>query len=345
MTTGADLAELLGSVTAPASGGFNVALVEEDPSYRIGRGADGALVLLTPADSDPEPPTRLRRLSLDPRLRCSVTSSGRDPEEGDFGVVQFRTDDPDMVPPFLDVVAALIRLLGPDPADGEVSLAMRRLVRLFAAVAPMRGSVLGLWAELLAVVSSGSPAALVDAWHAHVDARFDFSAPGSRLEVKATTRDARIHHFSLQQVSPVAATTVTVLSCMTTETAAGTSVGDLVARLEHVLAGDAPRQMKLHEQVASVLGSDWWTHLDHRFDEQQALGSWALLPADQIPSVVCDEPAVLDVRLTVDCTDVVHESGPSGLAALIALDCVLAAADQPRLSTSSDQARVNSDRY
>lgn len=317
MTTGADLRDLLQPVVTPADSGFVVIPLTESPRFRIGRGVDGALVLLTPADADPEPPTRLRRLSLDPRLRCSVTIPGRAPEEGEFGVVQFRPDDAELIPHFLDVVAALVNLLGPDPADGEVSQAMRSLVRLFDHQAPMRGSVLGLWGELLAISGSSDPHALVDAWHTHVDARFDFSAPGHRLEVKATTLGERVHRFSLPQLQPVPATMVTILSFMTTETAAGTSVGDLVARLEHRLAGDPPRQMKLHQQVAEVLGSDWWTYLDHRFDEQQASKSWALLPAASVPRVECEDTAIREVRLVVDCSDVRPDSAPSGLAALI----------------------------
>jgi hypothetical protein len=317
VTTGAELATLLGSVTTPADSGFNVVPIPGDEHYRVGRGVDGALVLLTPADTDPGPPTRLRRLSLDPNLRCTLRVPGGAGEEGDFGVVQFRADDDALIPPFLDVVAALMRLLGPTPQPGEVSAAMRRLVRLFAATAAMRGSVLGLWGELLVIADAKDPDALADAWHAYVDARFDFSAPGSRLEVKTTTKDVRVHQFSLPQLEPVAASTVTVLSIMTTETQAGTSVGDLVARLEHLFAGNPTRQMKVHEQVADVLGADWPSHLGHRFDEQQAKESAVLLPADHIPRVESHDPAVLEVKLKVDCTDVDPEPAPTGLAALV----------------------------
>ena len=330
MTTGAGLARLLEAVVAPGDSGFNVVPVTGAEAYRIGRGVRGTLVLLTPADDDPEPPTRLRRLSLDPNLRCTLRAPGGagEGEEGDFGVVEFQVDDQALVPPFLDVVAALVRLLGDQPAPGEVSSGMRRLVRLFAANAAMRGSVLGLWAELLAITESTDARALVDAWHAHVDARFDFSAPGSRLEVKATTRDLRVHQFSLPQLQPVAGSEVTVLSVMTTETHAGTSIGQLVARLEHLLAGDPARQMKVHEQVADVLGADWPNHLEHRFDEQQAHESALLLPAREIPSVEVEDPAVLEVKLKIDCTDVEPDPAPRGLAALIGSSLVTAAATE-----------------
>lgn len=327
MTTGADLQRLLEPVPAPVDGGFEVVSVPDRPGYRVGRGEDGTLVLLTPPDVDPDPPTRLRRLWLDPRLRCTVRPLGGAPEEGEFGVVRLRVDDVALVAPFLDVVAALVRLLGEAPGPGEVSAAMRRLVRLFAANAPMRGSVLGLWAELLALTEAADVAALVDAWHAHVDARFDFSSPGSRLEVKATTRDQRVHQFSLPQLLPVAGSTVTVLSIMTTETSSGTSVADLVHWLEDALSGDAPRQMKLHEQVADVLGADWVNHLEHRFDEQQARESATLLPAVSVPRLEEPPPEVLEVRLTVDCSGVEPEHTPTGLAALVGSFAVVGTGD------------------
>lgn len=326
MTTGNELGELLGQITAPTETGFSVAVIPGHADFRIGRGIDGVLVLLTPADPDPDPPTKLRRLSLDPRLTCWLSGPDQSDEEGVFGVVQFRPDDDTLVEAYLDVVAALVRLLGDNPQPGEVSTSMRRLVALFESNAAMRGSVLGLWAEILAMIESSDPAALVDAWHAHVDARFDFSAPGSRLEVKATTRDVRVHQFSLPQLQPVAGSVITVLSIMTTETHAGTSIGQLVTRLEHLLAGDPARQMKLHEQVADVLGADWPNHLEHRFDEQQARESALLLPAGEIPRVVADDPAILEVRLKVDCTDVKPDAAPGGLAALISSTLVAEAA-------------------
>lgn len=316
MTTGADLRATLQRVTPPAVDGFSVLPVPGADGYRVGRGADNAVVLLTPADQAPEPPTRLRRLFLDPRLRCRVEAEGTTIED-DFGVVQFHVDDEALLQPFLDVAAAVIRMLGRSPAPGEVSSAMRRLVRLFDRAEPARGSVLGLWAELLVIDRSTDVAAMVDAWHAYVDARFDFAAAGSRLEVKATSKEARIHEFALRQLEPVEGAEVLVASIMTTETHAGTPVDELVSRLERRLDGDATRQMRVHEQVAATLGPDWMRHTDRRFDEWQGLKSLLLLPAPDIPRVDDPPREVVDVRLTVDCSDVPPESNPTGLAALI----------------------------
>jgi hypothetical protein len=320
MTTGLELRAALDQVTPPADTGFSVLPVPSARSFQIGRGADGAIALLTPADQAPEPPTRLKHLALDPRLRCRIEGADGSVLENEYGVVQFYADDDRLAQPFLDVAAAIIRLLGESPAAGEVSTAMRRLVRLFDRTDPARGSVLGLWAELLIVDRSTDPVRMVDAWHAYVDARFDFAAPGSRLEVKATTRDVRAHMFSLSQLEPVDGIAVVVASLVTTETSLGTSLAELVSRVEKRLDGDGARQMKIHEQVATVLGPDWVRHVDRRFDEKQAQNSLVLLAAERVPRVAAPPPEVIDVRLTVDCTSVEPLSGPTGLAALILLE-------------------------
>lgn len=231
--------------------------------------------------------------------------------------MQLSLEDDEMLEPFLGVAATIVRLLGASPAPGEVSAGMRRLVKIFDPSQPPRGSVLGLWAELHIIIESSSPAALVDAWHAHVDARFDFSAEGSRLEAKATTKGERVHMFNLRQLKPVVGSKVVVASVMTTETNAGCSVGELVQQLEALLAGDGARQMKVHTQVADTLGSDWVRHLGRRFDQTQARESLVLLDPALIPQVEDPPPGVLDVHLTVDCTDVPACSGSSGLAALV----------------------------
>jgi len=317
MTTGIELRSTLDQVTPPADTGFSVLPVPGAASFRIGRGTDGAIALLTPADPAPEPPTRLKHLALDPRLRCRIEGEDGAVVEDDYGVIQFYADDETLAQPFLDVAAAVIRLLGESPAAGDVSIAMRRLVRLFDRTDPARGSVLGLWAELLLIDRSSDPIGMVDAWHTYVDARFDFASPGSRLEVKATTRDVRAHMFSLPQLEPVEGTEVWVASVVTTETSLGTSLGELVQRVEKLLDGDGARQMKIHEQVATILGPDWVRHVDRRFDETQAQGSLGILPADKIPRVAPPPPEVIDVRLIVDCTNVEPVSDPTGLAALI----------------------------
>lgn len=317
MTTGDDLITALASIQRGGTSGFDVIDIGSAPGFKIGRDDENAVVLLTPADKSPEPPTQLWRLSLDPSITLSVRFADGSEERGEFGLIRLRLGEAEYLEPFLHVVANLIRIIGPDPSPGEVSIAMRRLVKLFDASPNPRGSVLGLWGELLVLCSTSDLTAIIDAWHADVDDRFDFAANGSRLEVKATTKMERQHIFSLEQLCPVPGASVSIASIMTTETNAGTSVNDLIIRAERLLDNDPMRQMRIHEVVAQTLGAEWARHVDHRFDEEQGRETLVLLPAAGIPRVGDVPVQVTGVRFTADCGHVVGELNPHGLAALI----------------------------
>jgi hypothetical protein len=317
MTASADLAAELEQVTSPASGGFVVRPVPSAPGYSIGRGEDAVVVLLTPPDDQPDPPTRLKSLTLEPRIHLVLEQQGARPVKEERGLVSLRLADPEILDPFLAVAAALVRLLGPMPAPGEVSAGMRRLVKVFDRTEAPRGSVLGLFGELVVIATSKDPRALVDAWHVRVDEKFDFAAAGSRLEVKTTTKGVREHMFGLRQLKPVPGADVRIASIMTTETSAGTSIGDLVTRVEAALGGDADRQVKVHQQVAMTLGSDWPQYLSHSFDEVQAAQSLVVLDPLLVPQVEDPPIEVVAVTLTVDCSHVPVDPAPVGLGALV----------------------------
>jgi hypothetical protein len=304
VTTGRALLDILARTPAPTSGGFNVHPIPGCPGYRVGRSEDGSVVLLTPADVDPDPPTRLLRVWLDPTLHCRLFHEDGEAEESSFGVVRLRQADDSLVEAFLDVAAGLVDLIGPGPAPGAVSSGMRRITRLFDPVAPVRGSVLGLWSELVVIDLGHDLGHMMNAWHAFVDSRFDFAAEGQRLEVKATTLDHRSHHFSLEQLLPAPGLDVVVASIMTTETNSGTSLRDLVNRLRYRLTADPHQAMRLNEQVAQTLGPDWASYLDRRFYEAQAKASLVFLPADGVGRPAEVPTGVSGVRFVADCSQV-----------------------------------------
>jgi hypothetical protein len=309
---------LLASIPEPTGTAYATELVKEYPGYRLGRGQEGSVVLLTPPDQDPEPPTRLRVLSLDPRIRCRVTDMNGMTHELDHGVVELRPDDPAVIPAFLAVARAVARIIGDNPAPGQVSRGMQRLVAMFETGFQARGSAVGLWGELFVIAHSHNPLQVAESWHATVDARFDFSDSGTRVDAKTTTRQARVHTFNLSQLQTVPGATSYIASVMTTETDLGTPISALVAEIESHLTSRPDLQMRIHELVAQTLGADWVTQADRRFDRDQAAASYSLLPAAQIPRVDDPPPEVTEVHLTVDCTDVPVAATTSGLAGLLA---------------------------
>jgi len=317
MTTTTELRECIDKVEATDEVGFDVVDVTSAPGFKIGRAKDAAIVLLTPFDAAPEPPTRLQRVSLDPSALLHVRHLDGTVEEGQWGLVQLNLGELEYLDTFLSVVANVIDVIGPAPEPGQVSIAMRRLVRLFDPSAAPRSSVLGLWGELLVLCSVTDAEEMLDSWHSDVDDRFDYAAQGSRLEVKTTTRTQRKHMFSLEQLLPVVGATTSVASVMTTETLAGTSLQQMISDAEELFASDPSRQMRVHEIVAATLGAEWYRHVDRAFDAQQAVESLRIFSALDVPKVESVPAEVTGVTFTADCTDVSPDGAPHGLAALV----------------------------
>ncbi|WP_343893795.1 PD-(D/E)XK motif protein [Janibacter melonis] len=297
--------------------GFDVIDIPAAPGFKVGRAEGAAIVLLTPADTAPEPPTQLQRISLQPSARLQVRHPNGIIEEGWWGLVQLNLGEVEYLDTFVSVIANVVNVVGQDPEPGRVSIAMRRLVRLFDAAAPPRGSVLGLWGELLLLRQMGSTTLALDSWHSNIDDRFDFAAPGSRLEVKTTTLSERRHKFSLEQLLPVQGAVTSVVSIMTTETLAGSSLQWMIAAIQESLSGDPERQMRVHEVVSSTLGPEWYRHVKRAFDAQQAIDSMRILRASDIPRVGAVPHGVTEVRFSVECGHIDPGHPPIGLSSLI----------------------------
>ena len=90
------------------------------------------------------------------------------------------------------------------------------------------------------------------------------------------------------------------MSVVTTETQPGTSVGDLVDMLLSQVP--VPQQLKLLEQVATILGPDWPENARRTFDRESGLAGLAVFKANSSPRVEPGPPTVLAVDLTVDLT-------------------------------------------
>lgn len=317
MTTAQELRECYDEVEATDEVGFDVVDVPSAAGFKLGQTKGAALVLLTPADASPEPPTRLQRVSLEPSAQLRIRHVGGRVEEGHWGVVQLNLGELEYLDTFLAVIANVIDVIGAKPEPGQVSIAMRRLVRLFDPTSTPRGSVVGLWGELLVLNSASDSNEMLDSWHSDVDDRFDFAAQGSRLEVKTTTRTERKHMFSLEQLLPVGGATTSIASVMTTETLAGTTVQQLISDAEELFATDPSRQMRIHEVVAATLGAEWFKHVHHAFDAKQAVETLMICPAAEVPRVSGVPAQVTGVTFTADCSDVEPAGAPHGLAALV----------------------------
>jgi hypothetical protein len=300
-----ELALALDSVSTPSGPGYTVASVPGAPGFRIGRDAEGSVVLLTPAEdaSNVGPPTRLRRLLVHSRTGVRIETSEGFVGDATVGLVELRGVTDDSARAFCGVAATIVELIGPEPGPGVIRAALRHVVALFEPRAGRRSSVLGLWGELLCILESENPIQMVEAWHVETDDRFDFAAPGVRLEVKTTQGGARVHEFDLAQLEAVDGASTRVVSVVTTATQAGSSVADLVTSVQERLGLRVDLAVKLWEMVAETIGDDWISDTaGSRWDRAEAVASLKVMAASSIPRI--REPlheAVLSVRLRVQC--------------------------------------------
>src|SRR5688572_31046055 len=100
VVSGGDLVAELTQVSAPSTSGFSVRDIPSAAGYKIGRGADGVIALLTPPDSQPEPPTKLRTLRLAPQVRVRMEDPDGSSSVADHGLVELQLEDDEMLEPF-----------------------------------------------------------------------------------------------------------------------------------------------------------------------------------------------------------------------------------------------------
>lgn len=279
--------------------------------HRIGRDSQGCPLLLLETSDQPSshrlPPIRLEHLSVQHDLLCRVSSPNRAADTADhtrFTVV--RCADADLTSYFLRVGTSIITALGPNPSRNKVSEVVGRLAELFQAMSrPPRGSVQGLWAELLIIAKSRDAQVMVEAWRIEPEDRFDFSRGDQRLEVKSASGHERRHHFALEQVRPPENVEALIASVFVERAGGGCSLSTLIDRVQARLRGDPDLALYVDQVVSTTLGTALRRGLEDRFDLQRAEATLAFYRAEDVPSVSPDlPPTISGVRFSADLTEV-----------------------------------------
>jgi len=281
---------------------FSAQAVEELSSYKLGKDVHcRPAVLISPSDpekSDIPYPIVLENISIRYDVHCQVTCIGQQDKLGRFIVIRCESNDSDLVEYFLRTMEVHIKSIELSPSFSQVASMVDKLVELFRALSqPSKKSIQGLWAELLIIAESSDPKLLLQAWHAKPDDRYDFYAGKQCIEVKSSSEQSRIHHFSLEQLNPPGDMKVIVASILVHRSNDGFSVVDIMDKLRSHLCEDYDLLAHLHQNVAVTLGSDWRQASFIKFDKQYSEQSIKIYNASSIPSVSCPVPLeVSDVR-------------------------------------------------
>ena len=242
----------------PGQSAFSVVPVADGRTYFVGKDVEGraSLLVTTPAGvpRKSRPPIRLGSLDAQFDLRCRVREVHD--WEGRFTILRCRARDQDLTRYFLAICETLLRVLGSNPSQHDVAIAVRRLAEILRRVArPSVRSLTGLFGELFLLSGSSDVVSALSAWRPEHHARFDFSLGAVRLDVKATSRRQRVHTFSYEQCNPQPGVLAVVASLHAETTGSGASLYSLIRSIEDRVSPRADLIFKLHENVAATLGA------------------------------------------------------------------------------------------
>ena len=276
-------------------------------SHYFGRDSQSRpCLLLELRDHSRRTPIRLALLEVQFAVPCRILDDDGSERIQTLTSIICRTTDNVVTGYFAHVAQTIVTIVGPSPSSNEVAQAVQRLTDLFQSLSrPTGRSVLGLFAELLAIHVSGDPRVALSAWRSTVDDRYDFSIANVRLEVKSTSDRVRSHYFSREQCMPPDGTVAVLLSVFVERSGGGLSIGELVDRIEAQLAEDAELIFRLHATVAATMGNATAEALSMRFDEQLARDSIRLYELAHIPAVRDELPVgVSQVRFRADMSQI-----------------------------------------
>jgi len=266
----------------------------EGTSHRIGKDTSGWPAILLKGTLDQTGARiRLEHLDVQHSVRCRVTS-GQNTEENLYTVIRCTEADDELAQYFLHTVEPVLKLLGSTPTFKEISSAISHLVELFRALTqPPIKSVIGLWAELFVIQNSKNTLALLQAWHATPEEKYDFSSGSQRIEVKSTSRRERVHHFSLEQLTPPSGCRVVVASLFVERNGGGISLREIIEEMRKDLTTEPDLQERLDRVVALTLGNALRQGYAARFDRELAQESLSFFDSVEIPKI--QEPLPLNI--------------------------------------------------
>lgn len=249
---------------------------------------------------------KLESISLDFDRDCELHSYTDRFQSGNYAIVCLESNASDLLEYFLESVYIVVKSLPNVPDERTVKSELSKLVALFSQLSrpPIR-TIQGLWGELIVIEQSKSPDYLVRAWRKSTSDQFDFNDGQDKIEVKTTTRNRRIHEFSLGQTTANAHSELIIASIMSVETGSGKTIFDIVKLINKKLK-DQSSQIRLNEVVFQTLGRDLESAANIYFDYNLSVDSLAFYAPDSIPTIPQHAiPAeVTKVRFESDLHDV-----------------------------------------
>lgn len=230
-------------------------------------------------------------LSVEYDLSCSIVENEEVIQNSRFSIITLRSLEISLQAYFIDIFTLMLQKISYKPSIRELSIEVENLITIFSALSnPPRKQIQGLWSELLVIEKSLHPEILINAWHNSPMSIYDFTMGRDKIEVKSTSAEERIHHFSLDQLNPTPNSRLLIASVIVRESGQGSgglSVRNLYDRIcSRVSAVDA--RLHLYSVIAETIGNNLAKIDNAYFDYIEASDTLAFFNADDVPHIYKD---------------------------------------------------------
>ena len=247
-------------------------------------------------------PIALENMDVQFGILCRQIVQGERAMSGRFTVIRCLARDRELKRYFLSVCEVVLQEVGTAPRDESVAKAIARLARVLESTQyPPRQRVDGLFGELFVILRCRDPVRAVAAWRIEEESRFDFVDGHTLIDVKVSRGPERRHWFSYHQCNVRQGQVAVVVSALIERRANGLTMEGLVDSVCRLVEARIDLVLKIHEVVATTLGTALSKAMTVAFDERGIEASMRLFDMREIPAVRCKLPhEVSQVRFRVD---------------------------------------------
>jgi hypothetical protein len=323
-----DLFKIFQGLREQSSGNEDTILVHGIPNrvdHKIGVSKEG-LPLFFIATED----TNKVSIDIDLKLiqvafqkNCKLISKEGDKSDGIYTIVSLKTDSEDIGKYFVNTLHNLVKQLELNPSFVQIKTELNNLINLFRSLSkPAKKTIQGLWTELLFINQSNDVEYVIKSWHKGKNDRYDFNDGIDKVEIKSTSKNDRIHRFSLSQLKEIKDTVIIIGSTFTVETGKGINANDLIETISEKVS-DPSLILKIYHEVAETMGDEFENIFDIYFDYNLALNSIQYFDVRDIPNLSDNfiSPAITNVKYDCNLSNVnsiATESNPSQLLKALA---------------------------
>lgn len=259
--------------------------------------------------------TTLEILSVEYNLSCTFVDDNDSETHHFYTVITLRSLDMTLQSEFIDIVLMMLQRLPEMPSKREIAIEVENLISIFSAMScPPRKQIQGLWAELLVIERSLVPETVIKAWHESPSSKYDFTLGRDKVEVKSTSGEERMHHFSLDQLNPSNNSRLLIASIVVRESGhgnGGMSIRELYDKIcEKVTSIDS--RIRLYQVITETIGTDFHKLENVFFDYVEASDTLRFYDANEVPGISKDGimQGVTSVGFNSDLTGLIDVRSP-----------------------------------